>query len=90
MTDRDKRIRSLLDSPGSSDRAQGIALLVMAHDFSSEFREIIGGFVNDDTPTSFHVPLSALARAYLIMSGDNALEADDRWTAYMLDSFKAA
>lgn len=85
----DNEIKRLLSSRSSSEQARGIAELVLSGNFSADFVSAVSEFVSDDTPTSFNVPLSAVAKAYLIMAGNDSVDSNDDLTSYMLETFSA-
>lgn len=79
----------MLESSVCGDNAQVLAELAMARDYDARYFDLIRAIERKTGTVAFHLPVSCIATAYLVMAGEKKYEGDDENVLYVIDSFRA-
>lgn len=75
---------ALLNSDNPYKNAQALSLLMSDGDFADEFVALASDIAKKDGSVAFHVPVAAVANAFLALAGKRNVDTLDEASLYVL------
>lgn len=80
----------MLESSVCGDNAQILAELAIARDYDARYFDLVRAIGQKTGTVAFHLPVSCVATAYLVMAGEKDYDGVDENVLYVIDAFRAS
>lgn len=80
----------MLESSACGDNAQILAELAIARDYDARYFDLVRAIERRTGTVAFHLPVSCVATAYLVMAGEKDYDGVDENVLYAIDAFRAS
>lgn len=84
-----EHVIEMLKSDSLGDNARVLAELATAHDFDERYFDLVRAIERKAGTVAFHVPVSHIATAYLVMAGEKQNDGDDPDIRYVIGAFES-